>query len=232
MNEIFSWIPAHPVPTALIFAVLYLVVISFIAFLQGRSISIFPPKIGGRRVHLKADNGTVHDETGVFNVITARKSIRMFLDKPVEADKMNRIFEAARLAPSASNRQEWRFVVLDDKQVIGKVALASCIQTFIGNAPAVIAACAETGGHVMQCGQPSYPIDVAIALDHISLAAVALGLGTCWIGMFGEAKVKKILGIPEKVRVVALMVLGYPADPAAEEKKRLPMEKIVKYNKW
>jgi nitroreductase len=84
----------------------------------------------------------------------------------------------------------------------------------------------------MKCGQLSYPIDVAISLDHISLSAVALGLGTCWIGMFDEAKVRKIIHIPEEIRLVSLMVLGYPTAPTATEKKRLPMNQIVKYNRW
>jgi len=84
----------------------------------------------------------------------------------------------------------------------------------------------------MRCGQPSYPIDVAIALDHISLAAVEQGLGTCWIGDFDEAKVKQLLDIPVEVRVVELMCLGYPGDSRPVEKKRLPYEKVVKYEHW
>jgi nitroreductase len=84
----------------------------------------------------------------------------------------------------------------------------------------------------MSCGQPCYPIDVAIALDHISLAAVEYGLGTCWIGAFNEGKVKEILGIPEEVRVVELMPIGYPATQAVKEKNRLPFSKIVKQGHW
>lgn len=229
MDGIIQWISAHPVPAVLIFVMLYLVIISFIAFLQGRSISLFPPKIGGRHI---ASGSNANDVTGVFNAIQTRKSTRMYLDKPVEPERLNKLLDAARLAPSASNRQEWRFVIVNDRETIGKLSRSSCIQAFIGNAPVIIAACAETDGHVMQCGQPSYPIDVAIALDHLSLAAVELGLGTCWIGMFDEAKVKNALNIPEKARVVALMVLGYPADPAPEEKKRLPLDKIVRFNHW
>jgi nitroreductase len=84
----------------------------------------------------------------------------------------------------------------------------------------------------MKCGQLCYPIDVAIALDHMTLAAVELGLGTCWIGHFDEGKVKELLGIPEKIRVVELMPLGYPADPSAIKKKRLSIKTIVKYEHW
>jgi nitroreductase len=96
----------------------------------------------------------------------------------------------------------------------------------------VIVACAETDGHIMSCGQPSYPIDVAIALDHISLAAVEYGLGTCWIGAFNEGKVKEILGIPEEVWVVELMPIGYTAFQTVKEKNRLPFNEIVKYGHW
>jgi len=79
---------------------------------------------------------------------------------------------------------------------------------------------------------PSYPLDVAIALDHISLAAVEVGLGTCWIGAFNEEEVKEILGIPKDVRVVELMPIGYPSFQTMKEKNRLPLEKIIKYDSW
>jgi nitroreductase len=105
-------------------------------------------------------------------------------------------------------------------------------QAFVGQAPVVVAACADTDGHVMKCGQPSYPIDVAIALDHMTLAAVELGLGTCWIGLFDEKKVKELLGIPERIRVVELLTLGYPVDSSVIEKWRLPMDQIVKHERW
>jgi nitroreductase len=113
-----------------------------------------------------------------------------------------------------------------------KIAEAADEQTFVGEAPAIIVACAETDGHVMMCGQLCYTIDVAIALDHIMLAAVELELGTCWIGAFDEKKVKEILGIPEKIRVVSVMPIGYPVDPSIVEKKRLALNAIVKYEHW
>ena len=105
-------------------------------------------------------------------------------------------------------------------------------QNFVGEAPVVIVACGVTDGYVMSCGQSSYPIDVAIALDHISLAAVELGLGTCWIGAFYEDKIKEILGIPNGVRVVDLMPIGYPAIQTVKEKNRLPYNEIVKDEHW
>jgi nitroreductase len=154
------------------------------------------------------------------------------MDRAIEEDKLNVIMEAGRLAPSASNRQEWRFVIVRELETRKSLAHVAGKQDFIAEAPVVIVACAETDGHLMPCGQSSYPIDVAIALDHMTLAAVELGLGTCWIGDFDEKKVKEMLGIPEKIRVVELMPLGYPADPSVKEKKRFPLNTILKYDHW
>jgi nitroreductase len=168
----------------------------------------------------------------VMVAIRTRKSVRAYLARPVEDEKLNVVLEAARLAPSASNRQEWRFVVVREIEIRKKLAAAAGGQAFVGEAPVLIVACAETDGHVMRCGQLCYPIDVAIALDHMSLAAVELGLGSCWIGLFDEKKVKEILHIPDEIRVVELMLLGYPADPSAVAKKRLPLDRIVKYEYW
>jgi nitroreductase len=168
----------------------------------------------------------------VMEAIRARKSVRAFEEKPVEEEKLAAVLEAARLAPSASNRQEWRFVVVKEAALRGKLAKAANNQAFIGEAPVVIAACAETDARVMSCGQESYPIDLAIAIDHMTLAAVELGLGTCWIGAFSEAEVKKVLGIPDEIRVVELMPLGYPADPAPKKKNRRALDEIIHWEKW
>ena len=168
----------------------------------------------------------------VIDAIKTRKSVRQYLDKPIEDEKLATLLEAGRLSPSASNRQEWRFVVVRNPIMMKQLAEAANRQTFVGEAPAVIVACAKTDGHIMKCGQSCYPIDVAIALDHITLTAVELGLGTCWIGAFDEKRVKEILGIPDKIRVVALMPIGYPTDPSIKDKNRLPFDTIVKYEHW
>jgi nitroreductase len=168
----------------------------------------------------------------VFDAIKTRSSIRSFMNKPVEDEKLRTVLEAGRLAPSAKNLQEWRFIVVKDREVREKLAFAANAQMFVGEAPVVIVACAVTDERVMSCGQLCYPIDVAIALDHISLAAIELGMGTCWIGAFDAEKVKEILAIPDDVKVVELMPLGYPAYVVVKEKNRLPFEKIVKYDHW
>ncbi len=168
----------------------------------------------------------------VYEAIRTRKSVRAYLDKEVPGDVLSRILEGARLAPSAKNLQEWRFVVVRDPRTREKLARAARNQAFVAQAPVVLACCAETDGHVMTCGQACYPIDVAIAIDHITLCAVAEGLGTCWIGAFFEDQVKEILGIPPHIRVVELLPLGYPKDPSPVPKRRLPLERIVRWERW
>ena len=168
----------------------------------------------------------------VFDAVKKRSSVRRFLEKSIEEEKLTVILEAGRLAPSARNLQEWRFVVVRDPEVRCKIGQAANGQEFVGEAPVVIVACAVTDGRVMSCGQLCYPIDVAIALDHISLVAVELGLGTCWIGAFDEDSVKEILRIPKEVRVVELMPIGYPVFEGVKEKTRLSFEKIVRYDHW
>lgn len=168
----------------------------------------------------------------VFEAVRTRYSCRRYLSKPVEEEKLRQVLEAARLAPSARNFQEWRLVVVTEKETREKLAVAACNQKFLGQAAVVIACCAETDGHVMRCGEKCYPIDVAIAIDHMTLAATALGLGTCWIGAFEAPAVRKILGIPETVPVVELLALGYPADAPPGSKSRLALEEFVKRERW
>lgn len=167
----------------------------------------------------------------VMDAIKNRFSVRSYLQKSVEPAKLQRLLEAARLAPSARNLQEWRFVVVTDEGTRERLMQAAQEQRLVGEAPVVIAGCAEDVEHVMPCGQLSYPIDLAIALEHIALQAVEEGLGTCWIGAFDEAQVKQILGIPEGVRIVDLMTVGYPA-VAPGPRNRKPLNEIVMYERW
>ncbi len=168
----------------------------------------------------------------VFEAIKKRSTVRRFLDKPIEKDVLDAVLDAARLAPSASNRQEWRFIVVENPKLRKRLGIAANGQVFVGEAPVVIVACAVIRGYALTCGQQSHLVDVAIALDHVSLAAVECGLGTCWIGAFNAEKVKEVLGIPEGIRLVALMPIGYPAPEPAKEKSRLPFDTIVKHDHW
>lgn len=168
----------------------------------------------------------------VMEAIRKRCSVRNYLCRAVEKEKLTKILEAARLAPSASNRQEWRFIVVQDKDTRKRLAQAAKNQAFVGEAPVVIACCAKTDNHVMTCGQACYPIDVAIAIEHMVLKAAEEGLGTCWVGAFYEDKVKEVLGIPKDIRVVELLVLGYPDKSSPGVKDRLSVEEIVMHEKW
>ena len=167
----------------------------------------------------------------VFEAILSRRSIRKYLDKPIEKEKLDRVLEAGRQAPSAANTQPWKIVLVTDETTRRELAKAASHQNFVGEAPAVIVGCAVKTDKVMSCGQTAYPIDVAICMTTMSLAAAGEGLGTCWIGAFDEEKVKKVLGIPEAVRVVELMPIGYPAESPAP-RARKPMEEFVVMEQW
>lgn len=167
----------------------------------------------------------------VMEAIVKRRSIRSFLRKPIEPAKLEQVLEAGRQAPSASNQQPWRIVVVTDPETCQRLAHAARDQKFVGEAPAVLVGCAIKTDRVMTCGQHCYPIDLGICMTTMSLAAVSLGLGTCWVGAFFEDKVKDILGIPADVRVVELMPLGYPAEePSARPRK--PMGEFAVMDKW
>jgi len=166
----------------------------------------------------------------VLDVIRKRYSCRAYQEKSIERDKLDCILEAARLAPSARNMQDWRFIVVTDKAIKSKVAATTNRPAVFEKAGAIIAACSNSD-HVMRCGQAIGPIDVSIALEHISLQASDLGLGTCWIGSFDADKVRQILSIPEDVAIIELMTVGYPAD-SKPEPNREPIEKIVCYDTW
>jgi len=166
----------------------------------------------------------------ILEAIGRRYSCRAYQDKAVEQEKLDEIFEAARLAPSAKNLQDWRFVVVRDAKTKVRLAEAANNQTFLSKAGVIIIACSNNR-YVMAGGQAVGPIDVAIALEHISLQAAELGLGTCWIGSYQEEKVRAIAGIPDDIQIIELMGLGYPADKR-KEPKRQAIEDIVCFDKW
>lgn len=166
----------------------------------------------------------------VSEAIRQRYSCRHYRDKPLSENELSIVLEAARQAPSAKNLQDWRLVVVTDRQTKHKLAVAANNQTFLEEAGAIIVAC-TVSDHVMRCGQAIGPIDVAIALEHVALQATELGLATCWIGAFYPDKVKPIVGIPDDITIVELMALGHPAD-AHKEHRREPLSCIVSFEKW
>lgn len=161
----------------------------------------------------------------VFEAITKRRSIRAYKNEPVPEESLARVLEAARLAPSAANRQEYKFIVVKDN-ALRKAMVAACNnQSFVGEAGVVIVGC-------MTNPQRRYSwVDVAIAMDHMSLVAASLGLGTCWIGAFSEERVKELLGIPAGVTVACIMSLGVPATEGMM-RGRKAKEDLFCQDKW
>ena len=165
------------------------------------------------------------------DIILKRRSVREFGDKPVPDEKLRRVLEAARLAPSAGNRQPWKFVVVKDSNKRKALAQAANNQVFVGQASIIIVAVALMPERIMTCGVPSYAVDLAIAIEHIVLAAVDEGLGTCWIGAFSQENARRIVGVPDKYKVVTVMPMGYPAVETAP-RPRKPIEEVVCYEKF
>jgi nitroreductase len=164
--------------------------------------------------------------------ISQRRSIREYSNKAIELEKLARILEAARLAPTARNQQDWKLILVKNPDIKEKlVELASPQQQFLKQAPIIIAACALNQAYVMRCGHPAYLIDLAIVLEHIALQAVHEGLGTCWIGSFDESKAKSVLKVPDQVRIVELMSLGY-YDRLPDPRERKPIQDLYKWESW
>ena len=166
----------------------------------------------------------------VFEAIKKRRSIRAFKNIDVSDEIVEKLIDAARWAPSAGNIQPWEFIVVRNLDAKRRLAEAALNQTFIEEAPVVIVVCADyqrsargygSRGATLYCIQ-----DTAAAIQNIHLAAIALGLGTCWIGAFREEPVKKLLGIPDGVRPVAIIPVGYPAEQPAPRPRR-PLNEII-----
>lgn len=167
----------------------------------------------------------------VYTAIKERRSIRSFKDIDIEEEKLKKVLDAGRLAPSANNRQNWKFILVRDKEKRKRLAKAAKEQAFVGEAPAVLVMCATESSKVMSCGQPAYTIDLSIALSYMVLEAWEQGLGTCWLGAFIEDEVKKILDIPQNVRVVAMSPLGYPNE-SPEPRPRKKFDEVVCFDSY
>ncbi len=163
--------------------------------------------------------------------ILQRRSIRSFTSQAIDKDQVERILEAARLAPSAKNRQEWRFVVVQKKEVRQKLMEAAFSQDYVGQAAAIIAVCTTNIDYRMPNGQTSYPIDLAMAASHILLQAVHEGLGTCCITTFDEQEVREILTVPFSMRVVLLILVGHP-ESVPEPTPRKSLKQVVGRDHW
>ncbi len=167
----------------------------------------------------------------IHEAIKNRRSVRAYKSDPVPEQSLRKVLEAARLAPSAHNDQDWKFIIIKDIKKRKQLAQAARSQSFIAEAPVVIAAVALNPERVMSCEIPAYAINLTIAVDHMTLQACEQGLGTCWIGAFSQEEVKKILKIPDKYKVVALLPLGFPAD-SPRPKTRKSLEEIICYENF
>ena len=182
----------------------------------------------------------------IFEVIKTRRSIRRFLDKPVEEEKLKTILEAVRMAPSWANFQCWRFIVVKDKAIKEKISDLSYVESFwaplgykanpsqkgLAEAPVVIVACADPTKSGVLWDQHYYMTDVGIAAQNLMLAARALGLGTVFVGVFDEEKLRNLLNIPSNIRIVGLFPIGYPREEKKEVPSRKPLNEIVFYEQW
>ena len=171
----------------------------------------------------------------LHEVVRTRRSVRTYRPDPIPHEVLSRVLDAARIAPSGSNRQPTRLIVVRDQKIKQDLVPMCHDQAFIAAAPVVIVACGRDikynrGGWM---GRYSMIVDVAIAVDHLTLAARAEGLGTCWIGSFDNAALSRYLGLPEDVDVVALTPLGHPeGDVFSGPEGRKPLEEFVCWERW
>lgn len=181
------------------------------------------------------------DGEKMLELISARQSDRKYSDKPVEKEKLERILEAGRIAPSACNAQPWKFIAVTEPELIRKIAEAASakilgMNTFVGQAPVQIVVVREKPNFSSKIGgtvkNKDYSlIDIGIASENICLQAKSEGLGSCMIGWFDEDQLRKILSIPKTKRVELIITIGYSLSEQ-RVKKRKAKEEVVGYNKY
>jgi len=177
-----------------------------------------------------------------LDLVKARQSVRRYLSKEVEREKIESCLEAARLAPSASNSQPWSFIVIDEpklKEAVAKETFSQLISFnhFSLQAPVLIILISERSGFLNKVAEAIKDkqfslIDIGITAEHFCLQATEEGLGTCILGWFDEKGVKKLLNIPQQKRVELIITVGYPASNQIRPKKRKPIDKIKSYNTY
>jgi nitroreductase len=175
----------------------------------------------------------------VWDVIESRRSVRAFTGEPVEGAKVDRCLEAARRAPSWANKQCWHFIVIQGREDIDELGI---VPANIKNTPLLFIACGDPEKSGNLDGKAYYLVDVAIATEHLVLEAWEQGLGTVWVGALKESRVREKLGIPENIKVVAIIPAGYPVDGKSGRTKlvkkasasinRKDLKEIVHWSKW
>lgn len=177
----------------------------------------------------------------MLGLIISRQSDRKYSDSEVEKEKLDRIIEAGRMAPSACNAQPWKFIVVDDKKLLEQLSAAASakllgMNSFVGQAPVQVVIVREKPNFSSKVGatikNKDYSlIDIGIAAENICLQARAEGIGSCILGWFDEKEVRKILSIPSSKRVELIITLGYSLS-SPREKRRKPPEEAVSFNKY
>ena len=179
----------------------------------------------------------------LLDLLKHRKSIRCYLDRAVEREKIMMCLEAARVAPSACNSQPWKFIIVDDRELKNKLCDTAfsgiySMNSFCKMAPVIVAVVSEKSKFLARIGSmfrgtKYYLIDIGVACEHFILQAEDLGLGTCWIGWFNERAVKSILNVPQNKKIDILIALGYyDAENVCPEHGREPMDKIASFNSY
>lgn len=176
-----------------------------------------------------------------LNLISGRQSDRRYSTRPIEKEKLERIVEAGRMAPSACNSQPWKFIVVDDHVLLQKISEAAQAKLlgmngFVKHAPVILVVVRENPNFTSKIGgqikNKDYSlIDIGIASENICLQACAEGIGSCMVGWFDEKRIKELLGIPGSKRVELLITLGY-SESIQREKKRKPPEETISFNKY
>ena len=165
-----------------------------------------------------------------LNLVTSRHSVRRFSSEPVDDRQLDAVLEAVRLAPSACNRQPWKFLIV--RSEVAKARLRQCYdRSWFASAPMYVVCLRDTGSEWVRPGdhKPHGDVDVAIATEHLCLAAAEQGLGTCWVCNFDVALVKQLFPV-DGFEPVALIPIGHPApDCPHPEKNRKPLEEIVEW---
>jgi nitroreductase len=171
----------------------------------------------------------------ISSCIKKRRTVKEFLNKKIKKLKLNQILDSLRYAPNAGNLQNWRLIVIDNKEIKEKLVKTSFNQSWINQAPILIVVCSDNQDITRYFGKDSfkkYAIqNCAAGIQNMLLKAYSLGISSCWCAISDEDKVRKILKIPGKISLEAIICLGYSKDEI-KMPKRLPLKNILHFNKW
>lgn len=166
-------------------------------------------------------------------LMKSRYSVREYHENKVDKTLIKQVANAGRLAPSAANRQPWKFVAIDDSEIL-KMIIPAYDRDWFGKVPNMIIVYGnhETSWKRSFDGKDHCDIDVAIAIDHMTLIATELGLGTCWVCHFNPKLINEVITCPDNWEPIAILAIGYPIEVKASEKKRKDIDDVLSFNAW